>query len=174
MLFTFRCGAVLALLAALPQPAAAQTAAPAAPLATWPDSQALIREGVVLHDKGEYAAAVARYEAVLPADSVYALAQSELALTLFADGKHEQAAAAARRAIAANPDEPQTHSTLGDALDELKKPAEAVAAYVAESGVATTDYAVGKVRRHLRQVVLAGLLPRIDAALAALLPGVPA
>lgn len=51
-----------------------------------------------------------------------------------------------------------------------REAAVAVAAYVAASGVARTDYAVGKVRRHLRQVVLAGLLPRIDAALAALLP----
>ena len=41
---------------------------------------------------------------------------------------------------------------------------------MADSGVARTDYAVGKVRRHLRQVVLADLLPRIDGALAALLP----
>ena len=129
MLFTLRCGAVLALLAALPQLAAAQTAAPATPLAAWPDSQALIREGVVLHDKGEYAAAVAKYEAVLPADSVYGQAQSELAFTLFADQKYELSVAAARRAIAAYPDEPNTHVTLGDALDELKKPAEAVAAY---------------------------------------------
>ncbi|MDO7884964.1 hypothetical protein [Hymenobacter cheonanensis] len=51
-----------------------------------------------------------------------------------------------------------------------REAAAAVAAYVAGSGVAGTDYAVGKVRRHLRQVVLAEVLPRIDAALAALLP----
>ena len=56
----------------------------------------------------------------------------------------------------------------------LPRFAAAVAAYVAASGVAGTDYAVGQVRRHLRQVVLAELLPRIDAALAALLPAVPA
>lgn len=136
MMFTVRCGAVLALLAALPQQAAAQT--PSAALATWPDSQALIREGVALHDKGEYAAAAAKYEAVLPADSVYAHAQSELALTLFADKKYESSVAAARRAIAADPTEPQTHSTLGDALDELKKPAEAVAAY--EAGLRLFPY----------------------------------
>ena len=48
--------------------------------------------------------------------------------------------------------------------------AAAVATYVAASGVAGTPCVVGQVRRHLRQVVLAGLLPRIDAALGALLP----
>lgn len=51
-----------------------------------------------------------------------------------------------------------------------REAAAAVAAYVAASGVAGTAYAVGQVRRHLRQVVLAGLLPRPDAPLAALLP----
>lgn len=51
-----------------------------------------------------------------------------------------------------------------------REAAAAVAAYVAESGVARTDYVVGQVRRHLRQVVLAALLPRIDDALGALLP----
>jgi hypothetical protein len=55
-----------------------------------------------------------------------------------------------------------------------REAAAAVAAYVADSGVARTDYAVGKVRREIRQTVLAGLLPRIDAALAALLPAAPA
>ncbi|WP_216679550.1 N-6 DNA methylase [Hymenobacter siberiensis] len=55
-----------------------------------------------------------------------------------------------------------------------REAAAAVAAYVAESGVARTDYAVGKVRRHLRQVVLVELLPQIDAALANLLPGASA
>ncbi len=57
----------------------------------------------------------------------------------------------------------QALATLG------REAAAAVAAYVTESGIARTDYVVGKVRRHLRQVVLAEVLPRIDAALAALL-----
>lgn len=55
-----------------------------------------------------------------------------------------------------------------------REAAAAVADYVTETGVARTNYAVGQVRRHLRQVVLADLLPQIDAALAALLPGAAA
>ena len=52
-----------------------------------------------------------------------------------------------------------------------REAAATVAAYVARTGLTGTDYVVGKVRREIRQTILAGVLPRIDAALAALLPG---
>lgn len=117
-------GAGLALLAALPLPALAQLTP-----ATWPAPLQLVREGVALHDKADFAAAAAKYRAVLPGDSTYALAQSELALSLDAAGQHQEAVAAARRALALAPDQPRTYGILADALDDLKQLDEALATY---------------------------------------------
>lgn len=118
------CGAALVLLAATPLRSWAQLS-PAA----WPAPMQVVREGVALHDKQDYTGAAAKYAAVLPGDSTYALAQSELALSLQAAGQHEQAVAAARRALALNPDEPQTYNTLANALGDLKQLDAALATY---------------------------------------------
>lgn len=115
---------LLALLAGAPGRGWAQLS-PAA----WPAPMQLVREGIALHDREDYAGAAARYAAVLPGDSTYALAQSELALSLQAAGKAEEAAAAARRALALNPDEPLTYSSLGNALADLKQFDPALAAF---------------------------------------------
>ncbi|WP_375415775.1 hypothetical protein [uncultured Hymenobacter sp.] len=96
-------GVALALLAAAPVRSRARLTPP-----VWPVPMPLVREGIALHDKADYAGATAKYGAALPGDSTYALAQSELALSLRAASQHEQAIAAARRALALNPDEPQT------------------------------------------------------------------
>ncbi|MBF9141754.1 tetratricopeptide repeat protein [Hymenobacter properus] len=88
---------------------------------TWPKPGQLVKEGVALHDKQDYTGAVAKYQAVTPGDSSYATAQSELALSLNAAGKHEEAVAAAKRAIALQPFEPQTYNTLASAQEELKQ-----------------------------------------------------
>ena len=119
-----KCGAALALLVAVPLLGAGQQA-PAA----WPKPGQLIQEGVALHDKEDYAGAIAKYRAVTPGDSSYATAQSELALSLQAAGKNEEAVAVARRALALQPFEPQTYNTLANAQDALKQPAAALATY---------------------------------------------
>ena len=97
--------------------------------AAWPKPGQLINEGVALHDKEDYAGAIAKYGAVTPGDSAYATAQSELALSLHSAGKQEEAIAAARRAIALQPFEAQTYNTLANAQDALKQPTEALATY---------------------------------------------
>ncbi|HEX8659720.1 MAG TPA: tetratricopeptide repeat protein, partial [Hymenobacter sp.] len=95
----------------------------------WPKPGQLLEEGIALHDKENYAGAIAKYQAVTPGDSSYATAQSELALSLYGAGKHEEAVVAARRAIALNPFEPATYNTLANAQDELKQPEAALLTY---------------------------------------------
>ena len=117
-------GAVLALLVAAPRLGAAQqTPAP------MPRPGQLVKEGVALHDKQDYPGAIAKYQAVTPGDSSYATAQSELALSLEAAGRHDDAVAAARRALVLNPFEPQTYNTLATAQDALKQVDAALATY---------------------------------------------
>ena len=117
-------GAALALLLAAARPCLSQQA-PAA----MPKPGQLIKEGIELHDKEDYVGAIAKYQAVTPGDSTYATAQSEMALSLHSSGKNEEAVAAARRAIALNPFEPQTYNTLANAQEELKQIDAAKATY---------------------------------------------
>ena len=119
-------GAALALLLAGPRLGVGQQT----PVA-WPRPGQLLKEGVALHDKEDYTGAAARYQAVTPGDSSYATAQSELALSLEAAGKHVEAVAAARRAQALQPFEPQTYNTLATAQQSLKQVDDALATYAA-------------------------------------------
>ncbi|UOQ98893.1 tetratricopeptide repeat protein [Hymenobacter sp. 5317J-9] len=109
-------GASLALLVAAPLLGMGQQTP-----ATLPKPGQLVNEGVALHDKEDFAGAIAKYQAVTPGDSSYAIAQSELALSCYASGKNEEAVAAAKRAIALNPFEPVTYNTLANAQEELKQ-----------------------------------------------------
>ena len=117
-------GAVLALLLAGPRLGASQQ-----PPAPMPRPGQLVKEGVALHDKQDYPAAIAKYQAVTPGDSSYATAQSELALSLEAASRHDEAVAAARRALVLNPFEPQTYNTLATAQAALKQVDAALATY---------------------------------------------
>ncbi|MET4076125.1 tetratricopeptide repeat protein [Hymenobacter sp. UYCo722] len=119
-------GAALALLLAGPRLGWSQQTTLA-----WPHPGQLIKEGVALHDKEDYPGAIAKYQAVTPGDSSYATAQSELAMSLEAAGKHAEAVAAARRALALHPFEPQTYNTLATAQESLKQIDEALATYAA-------------------------------------------
>ncbi|GAB3725683.1 hypothetical protein GCM10027594_07220 [Hymenobacter agri] len=119
-------GAALALLLAGPRLGWSQQT----PIA-WPQPGQLVKEGVALHDKEDYAGAAAKYQAVTPGDSTYATAQSELALSLEAAGKHAEAIMAARRALALQPFEPQTYNTLATAQEALKQIDDALATYAA-------------------------------------------
>jgi antitoxin component YwqK of YwqJK toxin-antitoxin module/tetratricopeptide (TPR) repeat protein len=117
-------GAALALLLVAPRLGLSQQA----PL-TWPLPGELVKEGIALHDKEDYPGAIAKYQAVTPGDSSYASAQTELAMSLYMTGKNEEAVAAARRAIALRPFHPPTYNVLANALDGLKQPDAALAAY---------------------------------------------
>ena len=97
--------------------------------AAWPKPGQLVSEGLALHDKENYPEAIAKYSAVTPGDSLYATAQSELALSLYSAGKLEEAAAAARRAIALQPFNVQGYNILANAQEDLKQVDAALATY---------------------------------------------
>ncbi len=155
-------GASLALLLAAPLLGASQQS----PL-SWPKPGQLIEEGVALHDKQDYTGAIAKYQAVTRGDSAYATAQSELALSLHAAGKHEEAITAARRALALNPFEPQTYNTLADAQEELKQIDAALATY--QEGLRLFPYNqnlyLNQGITHLRQLHTAAALTNLQHSL---------
>jgi antitoxin component YwqK of YwqJK toxin-antitoxin module/tetratricopeptide (TPR) repeat protein len=125
-------GLALALLAAIPGAAFAQTHPQAPPAATLPplvDSRQLLKEGIELHDKEDYDAALARYRAVTPGDTLYPAVQSELALTYLATKKYQEAVEAATRALSLRYFNPQTYINLAAAEEELKHPDKSQAAY---------------------------------------------
>ena len=117
-------GAVLAVLVAAPLLGRGQQQ-PAA----WPATGQLVREGVALHDQQDYPGAIAKYEAVTPGDTTYALAQGELAVTLNATNHHAEAVAAAQRSLALHPFESFAYNALADSQEELKQPEAALATY---------------------------------------------
>ena len=126
-------GAALALLVAAPLLGVSQQQP-----APWPQPGQLLKEGIALHDKEDYPGAIAKYTAVTPGDSSYALVQTELAMTLQAAGKNEEAVAAARRALALQPFEPHTYNILANAQEELKQVDAALATY--RQGLALFPY----------------------------------
>jgi len=112
-------GAAMALLT-IPTLSSAQTTG-AKPDPLLPDAAALLKEGVGLHDKGQYAEAAARYQLITPGDSAYAQAQAELAMSLVAADKYPEGVAAAQRALALNPHDPETLGVLASGQEGLKQ-----------------------------------------------------
>ena len=112
-------GAAVALLT-FPTLGRAQTAG-AQPDPALPDAAALLKEGVGLHDKGQYAEAAARYQLITPGDSAYAQAQSELALSLISAEKYAEGVAAAQRSLARNPTDVEALSLLASGQEGLKQ-----------------------------------------------------
>lgn len=95
------------------------------------NAEAIIREGVKLHDAGKYKEALKKYEQVLKtdADNVYAL--QEASLTAITMGKYQESIAYSDRLIATG-DESAWHGYMnkGSALDLLGKYEESNATYL--------------------------------------------
>ncbi|MBO0357222.1 hypothetical protein J0X19_04645 [Hymenobacter sp. BT186] len=90
-----------------------------------------VKEGIALHDKDQFEAALAHYATVTPGDSLYAAVQGEMSLTYLAAKRYPEAIEAAQRALNLRYADPQPYITLGSAEDESKHPEKAVAAYQA-------------------------------------------
>ncbi len=73
-----------------------------------------------MHDKGEYAAAIAQYATITPGDSIYPRALVELALSYQANKQSEEAIAAAGRATAYGVYSPHLYTTLASAQETLQ------------------------------------------------------
>ena len=94
------------------------------------EQKAKIREGIKAHDQGAYEEAIQRYLAVLDENPTEVTALHEASFTYFAQNKYDQALAMARRGAACQSRAlPQFHTSIGNALDALGKPEEALAVY---------------------------------------------
>lgn len=117
-------------------PAARATAAPAQmPML----GRAALREGIALHDKDDFAAAIATYLRVPASDSAYADVQGELALSYWANDQHAEAVAAAQRAIELGMRSPMPYAALGNSQEELKQVDKALATF--KTGLQRYPYA---------------------------------
>ncbi|MBF9144245.1 tetratricopeptide repeat protein [Hymenobacter properus] len=93
-------------------------------------SRDLVAEGVKLYDQGKYAEAVAKYQQVLASAPNDELALSELALAYSALGRDAETVEICQKLLKAKPDsDVMVYVTLGNSLDALKKPKEAIRVY---------------------------------------------
>ncbi|SDE12896.1 Tetratricopeptide repeat-containing protein [Mucilaginibacter pineti] len=93
------------------------------------DAQALIKEGVALHDAGKYDDAIAKYNAAIKIDPENPSAHYELAFTLFTAGKGKEAIPILEKLIQINPKSGGAYDLLGSIYDDDKQPDKAIDYY---------------------------------------------
>lgn len=101
------------------------------------EAEKLVDEGIVLHDKGDYAGAIERYDKALELDHDNLLALAEKAYSLMSIQKYEESITYCKRAIETHRGEKNlatTYVTYGNALDLMKQPDQAIAIY--DQGIA--------------------------------------
>jgi tetratricopeptide (TPR) repeat protein len=96
------------------------------------EAETLVREGIAYHDKGNYAAAIEKYDQALLRDENNVIALSEKAYSLNSMGKYKEAIECCKLAIENNPDDESLNMiyvNYGNSTDALKKPEEALEIY---------------------------------------------
>jgi tetratricopeptide (TPR) repeat protein len=94
------------------------------------DASALVKQGVSLHDQGQYKEAIALYEQALKQEPANTTARYELAMTFNAVGRNAEAVALCKQILKLEPQQSAGfYSTYGNALDGLKKGKEATSVY---------------------------------------------
>jgi tetratricopeptide (TPR) repeat protein len=97
-----------------------------------PSPEDLLREGVDLHDKGDYAGAIKKYDEILSSDDGFYLAYIEKTFSLFASGKNDECVELCRKALKKFPDSAQNKNiyvNYGSALDVLGRTDDAIDIY---------------------------------------------
>jgi tetratricopeptide (TPR) repeat protein len=95
-------------------------------------AEKLVNEGIELHDKGDFAKAISKYNKALELDKDNLLALAEKAMTSLSLNKPEDAVTCCEKAIETHPNDNQLKNiyvTYGNAYDALKKTEEAVGVY---------------------------------------------
>ena len=95
------------------------------------EAKKLINEGIVLHDKGDYAGAVNNYNKALEADKDNIGALTEKAMSLSTAGKYDEAINVSKYTISIYPNEDleNIYVSYANALDHQKKTDEALKIY---------------------------------------------
>jgi tetratricopeptide (TPR) repeat protein len=86
----------------------------------------LLEQGLFHHRQGDLATAMQRYTEVLRDDPNNADALYYIAVIACQEGQYKEGADLARRAIALGPPQARVHNLLGQALDRLRQPLEAI------------------------------------------------
>ncbi len=98
-----------------------------------PDKAAeLVDKGIKLHDKGDFEGAVGLYKKALEADVDNEVALAEIGLSLYSAHRFEEVIEFSERAVKKYPGSPTLETvyvTYGSALDELKRPKDALELY---------------------------------------------
>jgi tetratricopeptide (TPR) repeat protein len=92
----------------------------------------LVDEGIVLHDKGDYSGAIAKYDQALLVDVNNPVAMTEKAMSLFSLKRHNKSIEFCEKTIAQHPGTATPKSlyvTYGNALDILQKHEKSIEVY---------------------------------------------
>ena len=96
------------------------------------EAEELVNEGIVYHDKGDFGAAITKYDKALELDKDNLFALAERAMTLLSLKKYEDAITTCKKAIKKHPkheDLKFVYTTCGNALDASEKPDKAIKIY---------------------------------------------
>jgi Tfp pilus assembly protein PilF len=91
-----------------------------------------LQEGIQLHDRGDYTGAIAKYDAIIAANSRYFAAYAEKALSLYQAARYQECVDVCKQALKDFPGDPRNDNlyvSYGSALDGLGKPEEAIKVY---------------------------------------------
>lgn len=121
---------VLAALLFVPLPARAQSAPTRQPSATTSEHEAIIRAGIELHDKGQYDAAIAKYQEVLSASPSDVTALFEMAFSYLSKRDFDKSFELAKQGAEFKSDLlPMFYDVMASSLDSKGQPQQAVEMY---------------------------------------------
>jgi len=134
------CVAILALGCAAPKPPVTQVR----PTMSPEEADTLLRSGVALHDKGDYAGAIAAYRKVLAADPTNVAAWYELAYSQSAAGKLKDAIESTNRGLQVADAQHQVGllTLKANCLDDMGQPEKAIDCYREAVKLDPDDYLV--------------------------------
>ncbi len=127
-------------------------------------AESMVRQGIALHDKGDYEGAIALYDKAIDLDKAYFLPWYEKTFSLYEWGKKKECIAISKEAIRKFPDEPVLkliYVQYGSSLDDLGKPKEAIEVY--DMGIAKFP---GEFLLHFNKGLTLQKMEKADDALA--------
>jgi Tfp pilus assembly protein PilF len=90
------------------------------------EADALVKEGVALHDQGKYSEALEKYQAALKLDPNYPTAYHEMSFTLFSSGRAKEAIPYLEKLMKLDPKSGAAYDMLGSIYDDDNQPEKAI------------------------------------------------
>ena len=92
-------------------------------------AESMVKQGIALHDKGDYEGAIALYDKAIDLDKEYFLPWYEKTFSLYEWGKKKECISLSKEAIKKFPNDPglkHIYVQYGSSLDDLGKPKDAI------------------------------------------------